>query len=50
MRDSNYDANKRAEQLVLYVRALHVISSAMAMAQRQVSGDTLQVGVWCRGI
>jgi len=41
-RESTSDANRRAEQLVLYVRALHVISSAMAMAQRQVNADTLQ--------
>ncbi|KAH7731145.1 CRE-UNC-51 protein [Aphelenchoides avenae] len=36
------DAYRRAEQLVLYVRALHILSSALVMAQRQVSTDTLQ--------
>lgn len=35
------DAHKRAEQLVLHVRALHVLSSALVMAQRQINADTL---------
>lgn len=39
---SNSDANRRAEQLVTYVRALHVLSSALVMAQRQVNSETLQ--------
>jgi serine/threonine-protein kinase ULK/ATG1 len=32
---SSTEAYRRAEQLVLYVRALHIISSALVMAQRQ---------------
>lgn len=35
------DAYRRAEQLVVYVRALHVLSSALVMAQRHVSQETL---------
>ncbi|KAI1724689.1 protein kinase domain-containing protein [Ditylenchus destructor] len=38
---SSSDAHKRAEQLVLHVRALHVLSSALVMAQRQINTDTL---------
>jgi len=36
------DAYRRAEQLVLHVRALHVLSSALVMAQRHINADTLQ--------
>uniref|UniRef100_A0AC35TSI9 Non-specific serine/threonine protein kinase n=1 Tax=Rhabditophanes sp. KR3021 TaxID=114890 RepID=A0AC35TSI9_9BILA len=37
----NADAYRRAEQLVVYVRALHMLSSALLMAQKQVDSDTL---------
>uniref|UniRef100_A0A915EDH1 Non-specific serine/threonine protein kinase n=1 Tax=Ditylenchus dipsaci TaxID=166011 RepID=A0A915EDH1_9BILA len=36
------DAYRRAEQLVLHVRALHVLSSALVMAQRHINAETLQ--------
>uniref|UniRef100_A0A0N4ZY26 non-specific serine/threonine protein kinase n=1 Tax=Parastrongyloides trichosuri TaxID=131310 RepID=A0A0N4ZY26_PARTI len=39
---SSSDAYRRAEQLVVYVRALHMLSSALLMAQKQVDSDTLQ--------
>uniref|UniRef100_A0A183C472 Non-specific serine/threonine protein kinase n=1 Tax=Globodera pallida TaxID=36090 RepID=A0A183C472_GLOPA len=35
------DAYRRAEQLVLYVRALHVLSSALVMAQKQINAGLL---------
>ncbi|VDM45584.1 unnamed protein product [Toxocara canis] len=35
------DAYRRAEQLVVYVRALHMLSSALLLAQRQVTAETL---------
>lgn len=35
------DAYRRAEQLVLYIRALHILSSALVMAQKQINADTL---------
>ncbi|VDD92716.1 unnamed protein product [Enterobius vermicularis] len=34
-------AYRRAEQLVVYVRALHMLSSALLLAQREVSAATL---------
>lgn len=38
---SSSDAYRRAEQLVLYIRALHILSSALVMAQKQINADTL---------
>ncbi|CAG9534585.1 unnamed protein product [Cercopithifilaria johnstoni] len=35
------DAYRRAEQLVVYVRALHMLSSALLLAQKQVASETL---------
>ncbi|VDM08688.1 unnamed protein product [Wuchereria bancrofti] len=35
------DAYRRAEQLVVYVRALHMLSSALLLAQKQVTSETL---------
>ncbi|CEF64595.1 Autophagy-specific gene 1 [Strongyloides ratti] len=35
------DAYRRAEQLVVYVRALHMLSSALLMAQKQVDTERL---------
>ncbi|MFH4977239.1 hypothetical protein AB6A40_003948 [Gnathostoma spinigerum] len=35
------DAYRRAEQLVVYVRALHMLSSALLLAQREVTAETL---------
>ncbi|CAI4228994.1 unnamed protein product [Auanema sp. JU1783] len=35
-------AYRRAEQLVVYVRALHMLSSALLLAQRNVASRTLQ--------
>lgn len=35
------DAYRRAEQLVVYVRALHMLSSALLLAQRQIAAGTL---------
>ncbi|TKR64855.1 hypothetical protein L596_025332 [Steinernema carpocapsae] len=40
-REPNSDAYRRAEQLVVYVRALHMLSSALLLAQKQVASDTL---------
>lgn len=34
-------AYRRAEQLVVYVRALHMLSSALLLAQRNVASRTL---------
>ncbi|VDN01330.1 unnamed protein product [Thelazia callipaeda] len=35
------DAYRRAEQLVVYVRALHMLSSALLLAQKQISSEIL---------
>ncbi|VDN50683.1 unnamed protein product [Dracunculus medinensis] len=35
------DVYRRAEQLVIYVRALHMLSSALLLAQRQISDESL---------
>ncbi|KAL3104225.1 hypothetical protein niasHS_002252 [Heterodera schachtii] len=40
-RQHQSDAYRRAEQLVLYVRALHVLSSALVMAQKQINASIL---------
>uniref|UniRef100_A0A0N5AB50 Non-specific serine/threonine protein kinase n=1 Tax=Syphacia muris TaxID=451379 RepID=A0A0N5AB50_9BILA len=38
-------AYRRAEQLVIYVRALHMLSSALLLAQREISAATLHPSV-----
>lgn len=37
------DAYKRAEQLVVFVRALHMLSSALQLAQQEVNAKRLHV-------
>jgi serine/threonine-protein kinase ULK/ATG1 len=51
--NANTDAYRRVEQLVVYVRALHMLSSALQLAQQHVANKTLlpsaavRTGAWC---
>uniref|UniRef100_A0A1I8B141 non-specific serine/threonine protein kinase n=1 Tax=Meloidogyne hapla TaxID=6305 RepID=A0A1I8B141_MELHA len=40
-RQPSSDAYRRAEQLVLYIRALHILSSALVLAQKQINAEKL---------
>ncbi|GMT18515.1 hypothetical protein PFISCL1PPCAC_9812, partial [Pristionchus fissidentatus] len=41
-RETSTSMYRRAEQLVVYVRALHMLSQALLLAQRNVAANTLQ--------
>nr|CAD2203030.1 unnamed protein product [Meloidogyne enterolobii] len=40
-RQPSSDAYRRAEQLVLYIRALHILSSALVFSQKQINAEKL---------
>ncbi|KAI6176924.1 Non-specific serine/threonine protein kinase [Aphelenchoides bicaudatus] len=41
-KEQSTDAYRRAEQLILYVKVMHIISSSLVMAQRHRDSSTLQ--------